>query len=106
MKLRIRILSAFSLFAAVGIFILSGCGGGDDGFSPDKLNSLEGERLDQNLKAYFSSGNLPAGEEKTFLIWSFQKDIETTEKYVREFSDKIANLPWYLSDGEIGRAHV
>ena len=93
-------LSALRILVYLVIAVIPGCGGGgkEEG-SPGKVGSMEESRLKQNLESYFGSGTLPVGEEKQFIVWAFEKDAALTEAYIRNNMDKIANLPWYLSDG-------
>lgn len=79
---------------------MSGCGKRQAAeFEPDRWANMQEEQLTRNLENYFSSGNLPAGQEKAFIVWAFEKDADTAEAYVRQYANTVPNLPWYLSDG-------
>ncbi|MEX0326687.1 MAG: hypothetical protein AB3N33_11435 [Puniceicoccaceae bacterium] len=79
---------------------MSGCGKRQSSeFEPERWANMQEEQLTRNLENYFSSGELPEGEEKAFIIWAFEKDPDKAEGYIRQYANEVPNLPWYLSDG-------
>jgi tetratricopeptide (TPR) repeat protein len=101
MKFRIFRIIATALAGSLIISLaFSGCGKKNaEEVEASKWDNLAEEQLTKNLDRYFSSGVLPEGNEKAFLVWAFKNNAEKVEEYSRKYAQGVSNLPWYMSDG-------